>query len=159
MSEGKALPFDFVFFGGKSSKLFGIQYKPLYRNGNDYWPLSADQHGKLQHFEDWAYYGFSELKDVADQGNALHHSLFVPANIKYQEKILKRDLRRPKYLWGEFVAGLESCKFGRKITNKDDFEAALRPVERELIREIDGNLVDLFVADFENRRLVHLDGR
>ena|SRR6266446_7459295 len=61
-----AVPVDFVFFEKSTSKLFGLQYKALYRNATDYWPIDDQQHLNLQAFAGWAYYCFSELRSARD---------------------------------------------------------------------------------------------
>ena len=37
----RQVPADWAFFSPKFSKLFGLQYKTLYRNGTDFWRLSG----------------------------------------------------------------------------------------------------------------------
>jgi|AVFP01.1.fsa_nt_gi hypothetical protein len=41
----KVVPFDFIFFEQATTKLFGLQYKALYSNDFDYWPLNRAENG------------------------------------------------------------------------------------------------------------------
>src|ERR1700729_564660 len=59
----KLVPADRLFFSPRLSKLFGLQYKALYKNGPEFWPLDHTQHDTLQGFK-WIYYCCSELRDV-----------------------------------------------------------------------------------------------
>jgi len=66
----KNLPAGKIFYSTRHSKLFGLQYKTLYGNGRDFWPLDPTQHKTLQRFP-WIFYCYSELKHVADRSRAL----------------------------------------------------------------------------------------
>ncbi len=44
------LPADRLFFDPGTWKVFGFQYKTLYHNGEDRWPLDEDQHRNLTAF-------------------------------------------------------------------------------------------------------------
>lgn len=44
------LPADFLYNMGTSVKMFGIQYKALYHNGDDYWKLDQRQPKLLPSF-------------------------------------------------------------------------------------------------------------
>lgn len=153
------IPFDFVFFDGTTSKLFGIQYKPLYQNGTDHWPLTEHQHEQLQEFKDWGYYGLSEVRDGSDHRVALHQSLFVDVAFPYRDTITKQDLHGKYYRWGGFFDNLKKCPVGRVVESRKDIEAALRPIDRQDIPEIDEHLLDVFVVNLTKRRMLHLDGR
>lgn len=155
----KEVPLDFVFFENSTSKLFGIQYKALYKNGEDHWPLNERQHNTLQAYSDWAYYGLSEMTDSGDHRIAIHQALFVPVTIDYSSKILRGHLDFHYYRWGGFVNGLKRCTVGRRIKNRSEIEQAVRPIARDYIEEIDRDLVDAFVANFDKKRLLHLNSR
>jgi hypothetical protein len=86
MSE-KKIPFDFLFFEKSTCKIFGIQYKSLYKNDHDYWPLNEQQHHELQAFSNWGYYCLSEMKDVKDHRIAIHKALFIPVTLNYCKKV------------------------------------------------------------------------
>ncbi len=153
------VPFDFVFFEKSTSKLFGIQYKALYRNNQDYWPLDEQQYQTLQGFRDWAYYGLSEMKSATDHRIAIHRMLFVPVSLDFQSKLYRGQLKPHYYRWGGFVSGLESCTVGRRVVNRGEIEEALHPLQRRDREEIDRHLIDVFVANLDRRRLLHLDNR
>src|ERR1043165_9049119 len=59
------LPADSVFFDPQNSKLFGLQYKTLYHNGDDHWPLDNEQHKTLRNFP-WIYYSCSEIRETRE---------------------------------------------------------------------------------------------
>jgi len=149
------VPFDFVFLQPTFCKMFGIQYKSLYKNGSDHWRLTEHQHINLQEFEDWAFYGLSEMKLANEHGIALHKTMFVPVNIDYHNKLHKGDFG-PYYRWGGFVTHLEQCTIGRKVDSADDIRNAIRPAARQSLRDVDEYLVDIFVANLEAHRLLHL---
>src|SRR5713101_6669018 len=71
----KEVPSDYLFFSPKFSKLFGLQYKALYHNGEEFWPLAEEQHQTLKGYP-WMYYCCSELRDPSEQALALFLSRF-----------------------------------------------------------------------------------
>jgi hypothetical protein len=70
------IPADFIFADPKRLKVFGLQFKALYRNGGDHWPLDRTQHRKLTRYP-WIYYCFSELTTVADHRLGLDFARIV----------------------------------------------------------------------------------
>lgn len=159
VTENK-VPFDFIFYEAKSCKLFGIQYKALYHNKHDYWPLNSEQHDKLQRYKDWAYYGLSEMKSSRDHKTAIHRALFVPVAIDFEPRIYTGKLDSLYYRWGGFINGLERCTNGRKVLNRQQLEDALMPIKDECYnKQTTKDMVDIFVANFETRRLLHFEGR
>src|SRR5437870_12073445 len=68
---------DFLFFDGRTNKVFGLQYKALYHNGEDFWNVDQRQHATLGAFE-WIYYGLSDLTSAKQHRNALHYLRVVP---------------------------------------------------------------------------------
>lgn len=155
----RQIPFDFVFFDGGTSKMFGIQYKPLYQNGGDHWPLTEHQHKQLQEFSDWGFYGLSEMREGGDHRVALHQSVFVAVSFPYKKNVTKQDFNGKYYRWGGFFDNLKKCRVGRLVQNRKDVESALRPLDRDTIDEIDEHMVDVFVANLTKKRMLHLDGR
>lgn len=153
------VPFDFVFLEKTTSKMFGLQYKALYHNGHDFWPLNEAQHRRIQAFREWGFYCLSEVKSVDEHRIALHRALFVPVSLDYSSEVPTGRLDFMYYRWGGFVNGLERCTVGRRVMNRQEVENALRPVDRNYIDELDRRLVDLFVANLESKRLLHLDNR
>ncbi len=49
-------PAGFLFLDSDSGIIFGLQFKALYKNGEDHWNLDEIQHEKLRGY-DWVYYG------------------------------------------------------------------------------------------------------
>ncbi len=152
------IPFDFVFMEKSTCKMFGFQYKALYHNGSDYWPLNQAQHEALQAFQGWAHYALSEMRSSKDHRVALHQTIFVPVTIPYSERLFKDNLERYRR-WGGFADGLNKCQVGRRVESREDIEALLHPRARKVIDEVDEHLVDVFVANLKERKLLHLDGR
>src|SRR5437867_5822587 len=73
----RSVPSDFLYLEKQTNKLFGLQFKALYHNGNDVWNLEPHQHAALSSF-DWMYYGFSDLRSPRQHRNALHYLRIVP---------------------------------------------------------------------------------
>ena len=57
----RGVPADFLYLDTATNKIFGFQFKALYKNGHDHWNLEQAQHRSLASF-DWMYYGLSDLK-------------------------------------------------------------------------------------------------
>jgi hypothetical protein len=151
----KDVPADFLFLDGRSSKLFGLQYKTLYHNNEDFWHLDQGQYGALQAF-DWMYYGLSDLKSARQYRNALHYLRIVEGSIPYEEHLTRRHFQQqgfPRFLrWAAFFEGVCDCKYGRRITTREDLRHALWPHSRTPPREISEIANEIFLTDFQNRR-------
>lgn len=118
------VPADWLFFDRTRLKVFGLQYKALYRNGSEYWPLDETQHSSLAKYS-WIVYCASELTDVGNQGRALQVARFYCADIPYRSRLYRRT-RDPKYLrWRDFIRGFEACVIGRRISSKDELRSLL----------------------------------
>jgi hypothetical protein len=78
----KQLPADFIFFDKKHTKLFGFQYKALYKNNRDFWKIDSVQHKQLSLFP-WIYYCLSELRKPKDFRASLHLARIVESNFEY----------------------------------------------------------------------------
>ena len=103
------LPADFIFFEKKRSKLFGFQYKALYKNHEDHWPLSLTQHSTLARYP-WVYYCLSEVRHAREHRAALHLTRIMDSHFEYQDKLLlRRDDMKIYSRWGAFYKGLERC--------------------------------------------------
>ena len=154
----KSIPFDFIFCETRSSKIFGLQYKTLYRNERDFWVLDESQHKNLQPFSNWGYYCFSEMKSSSDHRVAIHKALFVPVKINYESKVFPGNLDALYYRWGGFINGIERCTVGKIVNSKEEFEKLfdnnINKNEYEL-----NLLFDVFIANLAKRRLLHFDGR
>jgi hypothetical protein len=150
----KQVPVDFIFFDGSKCKLFGLQYKALYQNAPDYWPIDQVQHSNLQTFAQWAWYCLSEVKSGHEHRIALHKARFVrvhtvqPGHLSFSKQGYWR--------WGGFEAALETCTAGVRVKSEEELRSALRPSGRKDVPEIDQMMVDVFVAELTRRRLLHL---
>lgn len=158
MKTETIIPFDFVFFEKSTCKIFGIQYKTLYHNDQDFWMLNEGQHFKLQKYRDWAYYCLSEMTSAQDHRIAIHKSIFVPVKLNFTSKLYVGKLDTMYYRWGGFIGGLKSCTIGQRVTSRNEIEEVIYPLKEDFIEEIDKNLIDLFIANLEERRLLHLSG-
>jgi hypothetical protein len=157
----RMVPADFVFFDKQTKKLFGLQYKVLYRNGKDRWNLDEIQHTQLREF-DWIYYGLSDLTLTAQENNALHYLRIVSADFDYEARLTRGDFQRrgARFLrWAGFFEGMRACKYGLKITSPAALQRALWPHEDSIAREITQIINDAFLVDFENRRVAKFSSR
>jgi len=154
----KNIPADFVFFDKRRTKLFGFQYKALYSNDRDHWNISEDQHETLARFP-WIYYCLSEIKQARDHRSALHLCRIVKANFNFREQVFQTGDGRLNIFnrWAGFYQSVERCTDGLLIESREHLlhvlgVGASRPLHWELTR----NMVDVFLADFETRRTIHL---
>lgn len=160
VTEGE-LPLDYVFWSPRFAKMFGIQYKALYGNGDEHWPIDVAQLAALKNIP-WAAYSLSEMDDPRQWRSALHRQAIVfPAKVDLRPgsvRIERRDLgERIRYArWGGFIEMIERCQFGFKVDGKADLRAELNRLVQSPNREL-LQMVDLFVADKEERKVLHLD--
>lgn len=151
----RSLPSDFLFLDGRSNKLFGLQYKSLYHNGDDFWCLDPRQHNSLAAF-DWIYYGLSDLSSARQHRNALHYLRVVPASFPFDPRLTRQHFQQPTFpryvRWAAFFEGLRDCRYGRRVTRRGDLQEALWPNIEPAPREISEIVDEVFVADFDRRR-------
>ncbi len=154
----RLIPADFIYFDKQRSKLFGFQYKALYHNGEDYWPIDSRQHTTLLNFP-WIYYCLSELQPVQDPRAALHSVRIVETNaIGEQTKVFSTGEQslRTYSRWLAFYQGLEKCYNGVKVESRSHLTKLLRPGnDIDTPRELAHLLVDLFLTDFSSRHTIH----
>ena len=150
----KQVPADALFFSPEFSKVFGLQYKTLYRNDEDSWPIDETQHKTLLERR-WIFYCCSELRDVSDYGIALHYARFYWSRFNFQPKLLAAGLfRGPAYVrWGAFYRGLKACRIGARVRTQSDLQALLEPYTGHArVREVH-QMQEFFLADFKRRVL------
>lgn len=99
------------------------------------------------------------MQDSKDHRIAIHKALFIPVTLNYCERIHAGHIDAMHYRWGGFVNGLERCTVGKRVTSREEIVAALRPVERNQIVEVDQNVVDVFAANIDLKRIIHFDSR
>jgi hypothetical protein len=149
----KDVPADSVFFSPTFSKLFGLQYKTIYQNRKDFWPLDRAQHETLQRYP-WIFYCCSELRDVADHGLALHFARFYRSRFEFRPELSASVLfhgGRPYFRWGSFYRSLKECRIGAKVRSRDELRELLSPiVGAPRFREVN-QMGEFLLADFENR--------
>jgi hypothetical protein len=149
----KNVPADWVFFSPKFSKLFGLQYKAIYRNGEDFWPLDRAQHKVLQRYP-WIFYCCSELRDVVDHGMALHFARFYRPRFEFQPALPTSGVFRgghPYSRWGTFYRGLKECRLGVRVQSREELRDLLSPfVGPARSREVN-QMGEVLLADFERR--------
>ncbi|MFN6530537.1 hypothetical protein [Nostoc sp. ChiSLP03a] len=149
------LPADHIFgVDDDLVKLFGIQYKALYHNSVNHWKLDQHQHNRLVHFP-WIYYGLSDLQSVADGRNSLHYLRILNSAFPYLKKLDVGSLS-PHYRWGAFYQHLQSCQTGRRIHNISDLREAISPLQERELNRFTIEITDIFVANFNAKKLVHL---
>lgn len=162
------LPADFIFFDRNTLKLFGFQYKALYHNGGDFWPIDSGQHQTLTNYP-WVLYCLSELKDVRDHRLALHQARIVRVSEISPPKVTRSDfynaessIFRTYRRWAAFLEGFRACdpNSGIQIESREHLVRLLFPDpqarEREELAKL---LVDVFVADLELRRILRLSSQ
>jgi len=151
----KQVPADALFFSPLFSKVFGLQYKTLYHNSEDFWPLDEDQHRTLQERR-WIFYCCSELKDVADHRLALHFARFYRSRFEFKTSLPTTGLFRGGggyFRWGAFYRGLKACRIGHKVRSQSELRDLLEPFSgRARLREVQ-QIQELFLADFSQRVL------
>ena len=152
------VPSDFLFLDNATNKIFGFQYKALYRNGDDHWNLEPTQHSTLGAF-DWMYYGLSDLKAPRQHRNALHYLRVLGTGFAFQPKLSALGWQQnglpPYFRWAAFFEGLCSCKHGRRVNGKTELQRALWPHNgRSAPREIVELADEVFIANLDARRVV-----
>lgn len=154
----KDIPSDFLYLDTATNKLFGLQFKALYKNGDDHWNLDQHQHNQLQNF-DWMYYGLSELKLVSQHRNALHYLRVASPSFefrsKFQPTVSWQNEVWPNFGWAAFYESSASCRHGRPIRSRSDLQAALwTHSERAVPREISEIASEVFITNFDSRRAI-----
>jgi len=151
----RLIPADFIFFDKRRSKLFGFQYKALYHNEEDFWPIDPVQHEKLAGFP-WIYYCLSELKTSQDHRAALYLIRVVETDFEFRRKLHPTKMQVYSR-WGAFYQGLERCSRGVLVSSQERLNDLLKPKDNvELPWELADLMVDVFIADFATRHSVHL---
>ncbi len=153
----RGVPSDFLFLDGRTNKLFGLQYKALYHNSDDFWNVDQRQHSTLSAF-DWIYYGLSDLTSARQHRNALHYLRIVPTGFPFDPHLSRRHFQQPGFSryfrWAAFFEGVRDCRFGRRVMTSGDLQQALWPHADTAPREITEITNEIFLTDFENRRAV-----
>ncbi len=143
-----------------TKKLFGLQFKSLYKNGEDVWNISETQHERLQQF-DWMYYGLSDLTSASQQRTALHYLRIKGVDFPYQPHLTRKDLSgfgtggvySPL---GGVLRGIEGVPtWARRIHNRQELHESLWPYpDRVAPREIVEIADEVLLSDFQNRRAI-----
>jgi hypothetical protein len=145
------LPADRVYLDIESGKVFGLQYKPLYHNGEDYWPVDDQQHDTLRHFP-WIFYCCSELIDVSEHGIALDYARVYRPRFRYRDRIVRSRRRSPRPIsWSDFFAGLKRCRYGKKLWRAGEFSVLLTMVEGLARQRQTQQMYELFVVELERK--------
>ena len=149
----KYVPADSVFFSPTFSKLFGLQYKTIYRNSKDFWPLDPAQHETLQRYP-WIFYCCSELRKVTDHRLALHFARFYRPQLKFRPALRAAALfrgGRPYFRWGSFYRSLRECRVGVRLKSSEELRELLAPFAgASRVREVN-QMGEFLLADFERR--------
>jgi hypothetical protein len=153
-----AVPADFIFRDRGTKKLFGLQYKALYKNDEDCWKLDSAQHATMQRF-DWMFYGLSDLKTSSQQRNALHYLRVARPGFPYEAQLTRGHLSAQGiagyFRWAAFYEGLRDCRYGRRITTPAELQKTLWPYpDATAPREITQIADEVLLSDYEARRAV-----
>lgn len=153
----KLIPADFIFSASSFIKIFGLQYKALYRNGEDHWHLNRTQHDQLQKFP-WIYYCLSEMKDASFYRSALHYCRFVDADIAFQSLLYYSGPQRMRdyYKWAAFYNSLVECKRGELVNDENHLRSLLQAGQDDpqLIR-LTETATSVFLFDIEKKQMRH----
>jgi hypothetical protein len=153
----KNLPADFLFFDRKRCKLFGFQYKALYKNTKDHWLINADQHNTLSEYP-WLYYCLSELRNANEHRIALHLTRIIDSRFKHQEKIFTKsdEILKIYSRWGAFYQGIEKCFNGIIIDSPEHLkELIMRNKDDPHLKRLADLAVDVFLADLDLKNMIH----
>jgi hypothetical protein len=150
----KQIPADSIFLSPDFLKLFGLQYKTLYRNGGDFWVLDPQQHTALQ-AHPWIFYCCSELSDPLDQGIALHAARIYSTQFNFESRLPAGGFNTPGYMrWWAFYQRLKNCRVGARIISPSQLAPLLSPVSGVArLREI-SQMTEIFLADLKKKELV-----
>jgi hypothetical protein len=153
----KQVPADSAFFSPEFSKLFGFQYKTIYHNGEDFWPLDDLQHKTLQKHR-WIYYCCSELRDPADHGIALHLARIYQGRFDFQPEIPAKGFFRGQFTYymrfGAFIRALKLCRAGIRLSSIAQLRDLLAPVSGVARRREVEQMLEFFLVDFNRRTLL-----
>ena len=162
------LPSDHIFYLNRLAKIFGIQYKVLYKNGEDHWRMNARQHSMLQKFP-WIYYGLSDLKSATEIDNSLDHLRLYKNNIRLRENNrsmskLPVSSRSSYTRWATFYEELLQCNRGFKVNSKgglkEELISYLMPdIGDKRPNRVTGRInemADIFVVNVKSRKALHL---
>lgn len=140
----KRLGVDAVFGSGSPElvKLFGLQYKVLWRGNPDYWPLDEAQHQILLNTR-WASYCMSDMRSMKKSSMALDLARFYSPQVvdraktggrkKWQLPESAGSYRR----WAKFLEAVEECRSGIRVRDRDELESALRQSTPEVTDVLD----------------------
>jgi len=153
----KLIPADFIFSATSFIKIFGLQYKALYRNGEDHWHLNSAQHDQLQKYP-WVYYCLSEMKDASFYRSALHYCRFIDPTFTFQPLLyLTGKQRMSGYRkWASFYNSLAACERGARVTDKNHLKSLLQAGQDDpQLRRLTGVATSLFLFDLNNKQMRH----
>jgi hypothetical protein len=154
----RELPSDFIFFDKDRSKLFGLQYKALYHNGDEYWPIDERQHSDLSRYP-WMYYCLSEMKSVHSPRTALHYVRILKPDFEYRRKLHPRwddNGIRLYSRWGAFYQNLEKCYNGVVVKSEKHLRELLTFNSNDVhLKRVVDMAVDIFLTDFESKNAIH----
>lgn len=151
----KRIPTDWVFVDRSRLKVFGLQYKALYSNGEDYWHLDRDQHNTLQQYP-WVYYCASEMTGPRDEGKALAAARIYAADIPYRRRLTRRG-RQVRYLrWAAFFRRFEACLVGRRVRSRSELLALLGDITGTGPLREARQMIEYFFTDLDRKRAVRV---
>jgi hypothetical protein len=154
----KQVPTDWIFIDAIRLKIFGFQYKAVYSNGRDHWPLDRQQHDALQRFP-WIYYAASEIRMVTDRRRALRLLRIYSPDIHYRPRLTVRS-REVRYLrWATFFRAFSACIAGHRAASRSEFLALLGAISDTGPRREAQQMTEYFFVDFDRRRVVRAQRR
>ncbi len=154
----KNVPTDWIFVDESRLKVFGLQYKALYSNGNDHWRLDRDQHSALQGYP-WVYYAASEMTGPREQTRALSLIRIYGQDIPYRHRLARRG-RRVRYLrWPMFFRAFAACLVGHRVRSRSEFLSILGDITGAGPQREARQMTEHFFADIDRKRALRVRGR
>jgi hypothetical protein len=151
------LPTDYIFFDKQQTKLFGLQYKALYRNGMDHWQLKDYQHLTLRLYP-WIYYCLLELREVNEFRMALHLARIAETGFPFKPQIYSdgKDRFHDYMRWATFFRRLKQCEKGALVVSESHLRTLITAGSDDAqLSRISDEAADLFLADFSSKHAIH----
>jgi hypothetical protein len=139
----KNVPADVIFAEKATTKVFGLQHKALYGNGQEYWVISEDQYEALVGYS-WIHYCLSDLRHGWQLPLALELARFCTITSVSVGNLTSDDLGWYER-WGSFVNAFIACRRGQAVGS----EGQLRRLLGELRENELEAAVSLFIVSYE----------
>lgn len=154
----RVIPSDYLSYDRRLTKLFGLHYQTLNRNGKYYWDIEPEHQAALRRFP-WLYYCFSRLKGPLQYRSALHLMQIMSTDNEFPRRLYPDGESRVSayWRWGAFYQGLANCTRGVLVTSPEHLHHLLLAQDAATMRqELLCLCADIFLVDFASKHVVHL---